>query len=973
MKSEFEVSRSIAETQSDGHTPVEPTGITQHFRAAVFALLSIGSGLVRLALGFTRILAARVSVQKTVKRLGSCLYSAHAGASAVRCQLDQMEQRIAEASLVSPLRMVAKWQRNRLMYRLGRDALSAECDTEFHREREEAIAASHQLSVCKVEVLADLRRAVPESRTGQFYAVCWTLLAIATGIFWFARPVVPPATIDSISFAALSGPVDAGEPANAQRDGESRDTGVADDADHVEEHQEEKEFGKGGGRAHRIASSVRAMLYLAQLRREADRHPFLLNCTVVSDLGNDHYEIARGSHRAVLRAPMARVVRPGLLEIPVVQNGTMTVKLKNGFESELPLLVQAMSRTGAAGMSVEDAIASRADVNERLRKARLDVAVAALKERFSGSDVQSLARHTGADADFNQSDLSDVLGILRTAAQDGFSPIHVATHEGDAELLRSLLASGERPAVLTRDGITTTNVAVAAHFRRLPVLASLLDVLAEAGMEIDQQDRNGRSAVHLAVSLKSEELLRFLAKRGMGLNRPDDRGSTPVHAAAAANSPLLKVLIELGANAGIQNRDGETPLHVACERPKLTTVRMLVQTGLDVNARDRQGRTALHVCVTGSFRNAIDVARVLLEAGADASLRDHAGNTAATLTKSELLRAELIVKRRVTIPHPNATIEFVPDGLIASWNERAAETYVATFTLVGEQKWKKQFDAETAGHFVVNSNGMSFCSIPGRTTETVTCLNSNGEVVWSASLPGRIDFIVPDSKGGFRCVVGDTLHCVNQAGELQWKATLGTPVAPIVPTVAHDGTTYLTGEDEKGQDGLLSITASGQRRWCFVPHRGVVRTLMRPLVSPNGTVYAIFGTGSTIGAKLHAISPDGRGMWDATVGTGGAGVLCRDGSLLLATDGVYAIAAHGQKRWHAQSSCATAPLVTAHGTVYIIDQLGTLVRYKRDGVKETQVSLALPANITRARLGAGESIELICADGTILGIDCNSW
>jgi ankyrin repeat protein len=823
--------------------------------------------------------------------------------------------------------------------------------------------------------LTDLQTAIPQSFTGKAYAFCGAALLVAVGILCASGPSVPPATIESISLTGISEPAGKTETARDIEHGAANRAGDFQERDQqTVESSTSKDAGNADNRRDKVASSAQAIAHLAFLRREMDRLPFLLNCTVVSDLGDDHYEIAQGSHRAVLRAPMARVVRPGLLEMPVIQSGTMTVKLKNGFESELPLFTQAMSRTGASGLSIQAAIAAREDVNERLRKAQLNVAVAAMLEGFSGADIDSLAMLAGAGADFDQSDLSDVLGILRTASEEGLSPIHVAAREGDAELLKTLIASGQHATVLTRDGISTTNVSVRAHSRRLAVLASLLDELKQEGIDPDQQDRGGRSPIHLAVAMKSEELLRFLANRGMSLNRRDASGSTPVHAAVAVNSDLLGVLLELGADASIQNGNGDTPLHVACRQAKLMTVKTLVQHGLDVNARNRDGQTSLHASAAGSSPDQMNVVRFLLDSGADLAIRDKAGNTAATLTSNERLRSELVVIRTVMISHPAARIEFVPNGLIAAWNERNADTFVARYASKGEHTWQHRFYAETIGHFVVNPAGRSFCITLGHTADSITCLDERGEVAWNTSLPGRIDSVVPDRQGGLRCVVGEKLHCISPSGDHSWEASVGTPLYPCGPTMGQDGTIYLSGEDEDGQDGLVAITASGKRQWCFAPHRGVVQNLMCPVISPGGMAYSVFGNGGTVGAKVFSINQNGQSRWDATVGYAPAvfGAIGNDGTLYLAANGIYAIASDGQKRWHADSSAGIQPLVTQDGTVYAIDGLGELVRYSKEGREQQRIELQT-GRIQRARISPNQVIDLIDADGLVVSIDCRLW
>jgi len=84
------------------------------------------------------------------------------------------------------------------------------------------------------------------------------------------------------------------------------------------------------------------------------------------------------------------------------------------------------------------------------------------------------------------------------------------------------------------------------------------------------------------------------------------------------------LLLEHGADPGVQDNDGQTPLHLASRSrdPSLKFARRLLGLGADVNSRDNQGRTPLHVIEWWSNNG-----RLLLEGGADQSIRDNNGHT----------------------------------------------------------------------------------------------------------------------------------------------------------------------------------------------------------------------------------------------------------------------------------------------------------------------------------------------------------
>ncbi len=114
-----------------------------------------------------------------------------------------------------------------------------------------------------------------------------------------------------------------------------------------------------------------------------------------------------------------------------------------------------------------------------------------------------------------------------------------------------------------------------------------------------------------------------VSNRGI-LNRP---GATPFLAAAStADVPLLRKLLDLGADPKIANAQGTTPLLAAAgvgvgapeeapgtEPAVLATIKLLLKLGADVNAVDKNGETAMH---GAAYRNHPKVVQLLAEHGA---------------------------------------------------------------------------------------------------------------------------------------------------------------------------------------------------------------------------------------------------------------------------------------------------------------------------------------------------------------------
>lgn len=68
-----------------------------------------------------------------------------------------------------------------------------------------------------------------------------------------------------------------------------------------------------------------------------------------------------------------------------------------------------------------------------------------------------------------------------------------------------------------------------------------------------------------------------------------------------------------------QDKNGNTPLHVAAERKQYDSVRFLVTLGTNLDITNRMGKTPLHISVTSSVPR---IAKELLLKGARRDVRD---------------------------------------------------------------------------------------------------------------------------------------------------------------------------------------------------------------------------------------------------------------------------------------------------------------------------------------------------------------
>lgn len=113
----------------------------------------------------------------------------------------------------------------------------------------------------------------------------------------------------------------------------------------------------------------------------------------------------------------------------------------------------------------------------------------------------------------------------------------------------------------------------------------------------------------------------------------DTRGFTPlVMATYSSQLPIVKVLLEAGADIDDQAASGNTALMGVCFKGSEEAVQLLLDHGAAVNIQNELGATALIFAATYGHTA---IAQMLLEAGADKSLKDADGKTAMSHAKHQ--------------------------------------------------------------------------------------------------------------------------------------------------------------------------------------------------------------------------------------------------------------------------------------------------------------------------------------------------
>jgi ankyrin repeat protein len=265
--------------------------------------------------------------------------------------------------------------------------------------------------------------------------------------------------------------------------------------------------------------------------------------------------------------------------------------------------------------------------------------------------------------------LIDAGADINAKVESGFTPFFFAVREGHLDAVRTFLAAGVDVNAMMQRGREEGAPRPAGSGRMSPLLLAVQNghfelaiALIDAGADPNDQ-RTGFTPLHIlpgvrkpdssdgsdgaapegAGHLSSLEFVREIVKRGADVNLRLPKGTpkmpatssmiategaTPIlFAADRSDVPLMRLLLELGADPLIPNFNNTTPLMAAAglgtkealeeageENEAVDAVAMLLDHGADINGVDNNGDTAMHGAAYNQYPRVVNL---LAERGAD--------------------------------------------------------------------------------------------------------------------------------------------------------------------------------------------------------------------------------------------------------------------------------------------------------------------------------------------------------------------
>lgn len=225
---------------------------------------------------------------------------------------------------------------------------------------------------------------------------------------------------------------------------------------------------------------------------------------------------------------------------------------------------------------------------------------------------------------------------LEKQNKNGMTPLMVAVKKKKVEISRTLLAYGASPDVKTSRGTPLLHSVVSCDEKK----NQLLELLLQAGADVNLVDSTGRTAMHRAflnhLHLRCIEPIEQLLRRGADVNTRDKNEMAPLHNLAHWEEKdaqkALTIFLQYGGEIDITDSQGMTTLlRVARYGKNVLVTEALLTSGADPQAVDVKGNSLLHSVAMNQKEGSLKQFEVIFPLMEDLTAKNNAGKTPVDL------------------------------------------------------------------------------------------------------------------------------------------------------------------------------------------------------------------------------------------------------------------------------------------------------------------------------------------------------
>ena len=294
-----------------------------------------------------------------------------------------------------------------------------------------------------------------------------------------------------------------------------------------------------------------------------------------------------------------------------------------------------------------------------------------LHEAVSQNQIQEVQRLINEGFDVNEESLSSA-----------GTPLHIASYKGHETIAKLLISNDADIDAQNINGFTPLHLATQKNY--LNIVKLLLTYKASINEAADKLE----TALHIASKEGHVDLAEFLIFNGAKLDIKDIDGQTPLHL-AVENPKIVKLLLRHGANLSVRNGKGYTPLHTAVLTKKIDSVKILLKNGSNIdefsiapNFHDYQ-ESSLHMAIRNGDSKMV---QFLIDNKANINIRIGLGQTplftSVLLSRTKI--AEILIQNGADLKYASQYGTTVIDYAIHEGNKQIVQILNANIDLVNK-------------------------------------------------------------------------------------------------------------------------------------------------------------------------------------------------------------------------------------------------------------------------------------------------